>query len=800
MASSSSRTITLKFKGDVADLVAATVEGGAALKEFNKQGGDTSGFDKTNEATKQTGDGFNFMAAAIVASAPVAGAAILAGVGAGFIGLAAIADKNNPAVLDSFNNLTEGIESETKSAAAGVSGELAGALDILNRTAVSARPALDDIFTQIKPDIPLVASGISQMANTLLPGLDKAAQNSVPVFQGVSAVLVDVGETGDDVLTTLSNNASNFGAVLTSVGSVVHSAGDVVGNVASDLGTVWGQNSGVVDSAVSGIGNVITGVASGAVPVLSGALRVVATDAEAVAGALGPVEGALGATGTAAALAFGAFKLAGTVNSGVTSLAGGILNLGTKVESTSPKLATMLGNTAATAESLAGPFGAAVVGGGIVLGVLASVMDKTTISSQDLSDAQQSLTSAMESSNGQLTAASTSALVSSDAYKDLQSSAKSAGVTQQQLIAAITQGGPAYDNLVTSLQNTTSAGVTYTTQGKNATVTTTDTAEASQALSSGLVQLRGTWTDAANATQAAADAQKAVADAAPAASLNTSVFATDMKTLNDNTSGASAKLSAFLDEVHLVAEGGTEGASDAIAAVYTTVNQLTSSLTGTSGALLATNGDFDLTTTKGESARASIKAISDQTNTYYQALLNQGVGAQSAQQQSDALAQQLVGPVAKALGITTAQATTLLTTYKAFPSDVNTQVNANTSPAQQAIEAIVRFGDQQLITLGVTTAGGGSASSINHRAAGGPVVAGRPYLVGEKGQEVIVPSQNGTVIPADQTAAMLAGSPGAQTIELNIDLGAGIQQRVQIQLDQNNQVLKQRVMAGVGSR
>jgi hypothetical protein len=33
------------------------------------------------------------------------------------------------------------------------------------------------------------------------------------------------------------------------------------------------------------------------------------------------------------------------------------------------------------------------------------------------------------------------------------------------------------------------------------------------------------------------------------------------------------------------------------------------------------------------------------------------------------------------------------------------------------------------------------------RADGGPVTAGKPYLVGEKGPEVIVPSQNGTVVP-----------------------------------------------------
>jgi len=41
----------------------------------------------------------------------------------------------------------------------------------------------------------------------------------------------------------------------------------------------------------------------------------------------------------------------------------------------------------------------------------------------------------------------------------------------------------------------------------------------------------------------------------------------------------------------------------------------------------------------------------------------------------------------------------------------------------------------------------GKLTSLEGRALGGPISAGEPYLVGEAGPEVIVPSQNGTVIP-----------------------------------------------------
>lgn len=52
-------------------------------------------------------------------------------------------------------------------------------------------------------------------------------------------------------------------------------------------------------------------------------------------------------------------------------------------------------------------------------------------------------------------------------------------------------------------------------------------------------------------------------------------------------------------------------------------------------------------------------------------------------------------------------------------------------------------------------------SSINKfvnesaRASGGPVTGGVPYLVGERGPELVIPSQSGTVIPADQTVSMM---------------------------------------------
>lgn len=58
--------------------------------------------------------------------------------------------------------------------------------------------------------------------------------------------------------------------------------------------------------------------------------------------------------------------------------------------------------------------------------------------------------------------------------------------------------------------------------------------------------------------------------------------------------------------------------------------------------------------------------------------------------------------------------------------------------------------------------GGTGGGTPGKRAAGGPVSAGHPYLVGEQGPELIVPTGHGVVIPAGQTAGLLGGvSPEA---------------------------------------
>jgi hypothetical protein len=53
----------------------------------------------------------------------------------------------------------------------------------------------------------------------------------------------------------------------------------------------------------------------------------------------------------------------------------------------------------------------------------------------------------------------------------------------------------------------------------------------------------------------------------------------------------------------------------------------------------------------------------------------------------------------------------------------------------------------RVVSISGQLVGSGLRNEMEGRATGGPVTAGTPYLVGEKGPEIVVPGQSGTVIP-----------------------------------------------------
>ena len=64
---------------------------------------------------------------------------------------------------------------------------------------------------------------------------------------------------------------------------------------------------------------------------------------------------------------------------------------------------------------------------------------------------------------------------------------------------------------------------------------------------------------------------------------------------------------------------------------------------------------------------------------------------------------------------------------------------------------------------GMSTIGGGGK-----RANGGPVTAGAPYLVGERGPELIVPAANAMVLDASRTERAMSGNATPANVTINV--------------------------------
>lgn len=94
--------------------------------------------------------------------------------------------------------------------------------------------------------------------------------------------------------------------------------------------------------------------------------------------------------------------------------------------------------------------------------------------------------------------------------------------------------------------------------------------------------------------------------------------------------------------------------------------------------------------------------------------------------------------------------------------------------AQSVIASLIRMQIQQSITAPLAKAMG---LSVGTRAMGGPVTAGKPYLVGERGPELIVPSSSGTVVPNNR----LSGGSSAVNITLNVSTGVSDTVRAELQ-------------------
>jgi hypothetical protein len=180
----------------------------------------------------------------------------------------------------------------------------------------------------------------------------------------------------------------------------------------------------------------------------------------------------------------------------------------------------------------------------------------------------------------------------------------------------------------------------------------------------------------------------------------------------------------------------------------------------------------------------AIKAERDYANATAEVVRLEKEGKQATDEYIDALFEQEYAFLRMASALKESDAV-----MDPFIAHMNEMLEAGRLNEEQAQRFIDRLGEQgqamdlldgrvirtsQIHTV-ITVGGEVSTQVVNptqleFRARGGPIHAGRAYIVGEEGPELIVPSGSGTVLPAGQTSAAMSGSQF--TVYVNMPPGA----------------------------
>jgi hypothetical protein len=170
-----------------------------------------------------------------------------------------------------------------------------------------------------------------------------------------------------------------------------------------------------------------------------------------------------------------------------------------------------------------------------------------------------------------------------------------------------------------------------------------------------------------------------------------------------------------------------------------------------------------------EAGRKNVGAVDDlirKAREHRQALLDQGKSLAEA----DAAYDSDIGRVKallKQLGFTNAQIATLIGLADHIPKNIKINVSAPGLASTLGMFGQLRNLQSQI---------GSVVAAVGHRAGGGPVAKGQPYFVGERGPEMFVPSANGAIMTAADTARLTGGqSPiawgsagGTQTVRVEL--------------------------------
>ncbi|MCI2421512.1 hypothetical protein MOQ72_29165 [Saccharopolyspora sp. K220] len=734
-------------------------------------------FDKVGDSIDRMGNRATVALAGVTAGSAAASAGVAAAVGAlplAFIGLGAVALRENTAVRGSFEDLSETVRTGLTADAAPLEAAFVGAAEDMGVAYEELRPLMRDAFAASVPYVDTLTQGVIGFARNAMPGMVTSVERAGPVVDALALTMEDAGVGVGDFFEIVSTGSEDAGVGIEHLGQLVRGVLPGIGGTLVGLTGVWAEHGDEVADVVTRIIGVINDLSGGALPVMSSAVGVALDVLSGVLNVIEPLSGALGPL-------IGLWLSLATAMRGIRAVREVVAGAATSMIqfNDNARRAAGGGNILATAGRgmlgvLGGPFGAALAAASVGLALFGSA-------SQSAEGDQRSLSSALRDSAGAFDANARSALMQSEQYQDIADSVEAAGLSHEEYINALISGGPALDNLKARLQQQVQTA--FEAQGSFTGVTGSlrGQADASTALLLATDGLRGTVVGAIDDQRQYNDAVFGAGSAMTQTIPGTDSLREAITTLGDSTADTADRVDALntawqqLFGIQISMDEATAGFEEGLDTLRESLDGVRGGTANWQAALFSADGQINLTTEEGRELHDNLVQQGEQYRTLAQTAYDTALRQGQSQQQATATAvaateQRRAQFIAEAqqMGFTADQAQRLADRYFGIPRDVSTLITTpgaweamraadgvrdavNNIPRNRVIDIIFR-------SSGSGQSNPGSGIPLPFRAHGGPIASQRPVLVGEQGPELLVPSGPGRVLPAHETRRLLAQS------------------------------------------
>ncbi|MFI9817571.1 hypothetical protein [Saccharothrix variisporea] len=770
---------------------------------------------------KSFGSGSLKALAGMEAGALGAGAAITGSLGAvtlGFIGAGIALNATSREVGGTWNAMTQEMATDAQSAALPLRGPLQDAILQLTRTSRSLRPEMREAFAATVPAIESLTRGVDGLARTAVPGLVVAVKSSAPAFRGIESAMIDTGHGVKDFFVELSGGARSSEQILVQLGKVVRDALGFAGRFLADLANDGAPSVERLRQVLSQLFSVVSNLSGSGFPVLFTAATAALNVLSGILAAVEPISEELGTLVGVIVSVAAAFRLLNGISTVVSGISTGLQGFVRDVRAAGDEAGGVRNKFNLLTSFIGGPFG-------IALGIATFALDAFGAKQGEAARRTDDLAAALRASKGAIDDNVRSMAAEKLSKAGAIDQAKKLGINVADLTDAYLGHGKAAEKVTSFLRGyedqLIAQGVPLQENAAD-TKKLVDEMESKAAAARALLALldeeapkneqsRQAALDLALAT----DESRSSLEHATLAQKNHTAATAELRaaymTLQDEVGNTNARLSA-LQTIMDRLTGRKPDYEEAIQSLNDTFRSLGDQYESTKGkagefgdALVNADGTVNTSTEAGSRLQDTMVALQSSTLSAADAMARNGATQQEVQGFVEGVRQQFIKQRTD-MGYTQEAAEALANKYGLLPRDVTTLfftpnlgdrmqaidafrakvetlpdghviVYADTAGAQGSIDRVISTNDGRVVNITIKANGdvqalnaSGQAVGWAARAQGGPVLAGKPYLVGERGPELIFPTHDGYVANAQDTAAIMRG---ARTESVRMGDGSG---------------------------